>query len=214
MKPKAIIFDCWNTLFHVNPKPDPLNRLARAIFHSRLTYRYLKSFERTLMLAPHDDMNAMAKAILRNSRIPALPSLVHQVERSLEIPLEKQQPFEETLEILPDLQQDYKLGLITNTYSLAFIKLDSKYKLGQYFDFILPSYQAGLLKPDPKIFKLMLKKLGVAAEEALMVGDSLRDDVQGAEAVGIRGILVDRRGRYPRHKSRVTSLREVKKLLQ
>ena len=43
----------------------------------------------------------------------------------------------------------------------------------------------------------MLELLDVAAGEAVMVGDTLEDDIEGARAVGMRAVLVDREGGYP-----------------
>ncbi|GIX31080.1 MAG: haloacid dehalogenase [Porticoccaceae bacterium] len=50
-------------------------------------------------------------------------------------------------------------------------------------------------KPSPAFFAAALERLGVAAEEAVMVGDDLESDVGGAQAVGIRGVLVQT-GKY------------------
>ena len=43
----------------------------------------------------------------------------------------------------------------------------------------------------------MLELLDVDAGEAVMVGDTLEDDIEGARAVGMRAVLVDRDGRFP-----------------
>jgi FMN phosphatase YigB (HAD superfamily) len=43
----------------------------------------------------------------------------------------------------------------------------------------------------------MLELLEVESQEAVMVGDTIEDDIEGAEAVGMRAVLVDREGRYP-----------------
>ena len=53
----------------------------------------------------------------------------------------------------------------------------------------------------------MLELLGVAPGEAVMVGDTVEDDVEGALAVGMRAILVDRDGRYPDGPDRLADLR-------
>ena len=53
----------------------------------------------------------------------------------------------------------------------------------------------GKVKPSPTIFLAVLDELGVAPEAAVMVGDSLEDDVEGARALGMRAFLVDREGR-------------------
>jgi FMN phosphatase YigB (HAD superfamily) len=47
----------------------------------------------------------------------------------------------------------------------------------------------------------MLELLEVAAADAVMVGDTVEDDVEGALAVGMRAVLVDREGRYPERES-------------
>jgi putative hydrolase of the HAD superfamily len=54
----------------------------------------------------------------------------------------------------------------------------------------------GKVKPSPSIFKAVLGLLEVEAEAAVMVGDSPEDDVAGAEALGMRGLLLDREGKH------------------
>jgi putative hydrolase of the HAD superfamily len=49
-------------------------------------------------------------------------------------------------------------------------------------------------KPDPRIFRRALERLGAEPSEALHVGDSPEHDLAGARAVGIAALLVDRRG--------------------
>ncbi|MGW7684772.1 HAD family hydrolase [Kribbella sp. NPDC054772] len=49
-------------------------------------------------------------------------------------------------------------------------------------------------KPDPRAFRHALQRLGLEADEVVMVGDSLENDVRGALAVGIEAVLVDRSG--------------------
>jgi putative hydrolase of the HAD superfamily len=64
--------------------------------------------------------------------------------------------------------------------------------LDRYLDFTLASGAVGLAKPDPELFRLALRRAGAHPSEGLMVGDSLRADVGGAEAAGMRGILLSR----------------------
>jgi HAD superfamily hydrolase (TIGR01509 family) len=45
-------------------------------------------------------------------------------------------------------------------------------------------------KPEQSFFQIALDDLGIAAEEAVMIGDDVRDDVGGAQGVGIKGCLV------------------------
>jgi putative hydrolase of the HAD superfamily len=67
----------------------------------------------------------------------------------------------------------------------------------------------GRIKPHPSIFEAALAALGVAAGEAVMVGDSFRDDIEGARALGMRAILVDREGLHTEEADRIETLRAL-----
>ncbi len=64
--------------------------------------------------------------------------------------------------------------------------------LAPYLDFVLASGSVGLAKPDPELFRTALARGEVAAADGLMVGDSLRADVEGARAAGMDGLLLVR----------------------
>jgi HAD superfamily hydrolase (TIGR01662 family) len=73
-------------------------------------------------------------------------------------------------------------------------------------DVWLASVEHGKVKPSPTIFQAVLQRLGVESQDAAMVGDSPEDDVAGAEAIGIRGFLLDREGKYGREDALPTLL--------
>ena len=64
----------------------------------------------------------------------------------------------------------------------------------------------GKVKPSPSIFRALLELLEVEAGAAVMVGDSPEDDVAGAQALGMRGLLLDREGKHGREDSLPTLL--------
>ena len=57
-----------------------------------------------------------------------------------------------------------------------------------------PRPSAGARKPDPAIFAAALELAGAPPDEALHVGDTPEEDVDGARAAGIRPLLIDREG--------------------
>ncbi|KAH8289703.1 hypothetical protein KR054_009572 [Drosophila jambulina] len=63
------------------------------------------------------------------------------------------------------------------------------------FDFVLTSYEAGVMKPDSRIFHMPLERLGIPAEQALHIGNKLDMDYAGARSSGWSGLLVDEGGR-------------------
>jgi hypothetical protein len=73
-------------------------------------------------------------------------------------------------------------------------------------DAIVGSRCARLVKPHPTIFQSALHQLGVEPVDAVMVGDSLEEDVEGARALGMRAILIDRDNRHPEVDERLTDL--------
>ena len=77
----------------------------------------------------------------------------------------------------------------------------------------ISSFHHGRTKPHASIFRAVLDLLGVEAAEAVMVGDQVADDIEGARAVGMRAILIDRDGLHPEFELRIESLRELPALL-
>jgi putative hydrolase of the HAD superfamily len=73
-------------------------------------------------------------------------------------------------------------------------------------DAVVDSRTHGRVKPHPTIFQAALDQLGVDAADAVMVGDSLEEDIDGARALGMRAILIDREDRHPDVEERLTDL--------
>ena len=78
---------------------------------------------------------------------------------------------------------------------------------GLEVDAVLTSRVHGKTKPHETIFRRMLELLHVEPDEAAMVGDTVDDDIEGARAVGMTAILLDREGRYPDSDPRLDDLR-------
>ena len=66
--------------------------------------------------------------------------------------------------------------------------------LAPHVDVLVVSEEAGVSKPDPRIFEIALERAGVGAVEAVMLGDSWTNDIEGARAAGIRAIWFNRLG--------------------
>ena len=67
--------------------------------------------------------------------------------------------------------------------------------IADYFDSVFISSSAGFAKPAAGIFQLALDRHGIAAHEAVHVGDSPETDIEGALNAGVRPVLLDRSGR-------------------
>jgi putative hydrolase of the HAD superfamily len=115
--------------------------------------------------------------------------------------------YEDVLPALAELRRHgMRLGLISNTARdlpafAAHHRLD--------VDVTISVREHGKAKPDPSIFAAALTALGVKPKAAAMVGDSPKDDVAGALALGMQAYLVDRGGLYPDYPARLNGLEEL-----
>jgi HAD superfamily hydrolase (TIGR01509 family) len=95
---------------------------------------------------------------------------------------------------LEKLHGQYKLGIVSNFAIPECVdKLLENHGLDKLFDVVVVSGAVNKRKPSPEIFHKALEKLGVAAENAVFVGDTADADVIGAKAAGMKTIFIERR---------------------
>jgi len=96
------------------------------------------------------------------------------------------EPWPGSLELLQRLRDEgLKLALITNGFSETHREKIALLKLEHAFDEIFIADEVGMVKPDPRLFRLAAERLGVAPERCAMVGDRFDRDVRGAASVGM-----------------------------
>lgn len=98
--------------------------------------------------------------------------------------------YEEALDVLERLAQDYTLGALTNGNADIY-KTDA----AEYFDFAFLAEDIGTSKPHPDIFTAALQQAGVAAGNIIHVGDDPVHDVRGAQDVGMHTVWMNTRGK-------------------
>jgi putative hydrolase of the HAD superfamily len=112
--------------------------------------------------------------------------------------------YEDALPVLDELRRhDLKIGLISNGQR----DLDEFARHHELeVDAIVGSKAHGRVKPHASIFFAALQALVVSPDEVAMVGDSYEDDIEGARALGIRAILLDRDRTRPEAPDRIDTL--------
>ena len=101
---------------------------------------------------------------------------------------EEETPYPDAEPALAALQQrDFKLGVIANQNPGTEQRL-AEWNLLQYFDVIAASAELGIAKPDPAIFQWALKQAGCAAQNAVMVGDRMDNDIAPANRLGMHTV--------------------------
>jgi FMN hydrolase / 5-amino-6-(5-phospho-D-ribitylamino)uracil phosphatase len=98
-------------------------------------------------------------------------------------------PYPEVPRALEQLAARYPLYALTNGNADV-----SKLPIGAHFTGAVGAAEAGAAKPDPRIFRYLLARAGLAAIEVLHVGDDPAADVAGARAAGLATAWLNRRG--------------------
>lgn len=99
----------------------------------------------------------------------------------------------EAAKVLRSLAAKYPLVLVSNFYGNVETVLDD-FGIRDCFKSIIESAVVGVRKPDPRIFELGVKALGLKPEETLVVGDSYRKDIVPAESIGCQVLWLKGKG--------------------
>ena len=215
MSLRAVLFDVDFTLCRPGPELSP-ERYARIAARHGVeldTTRHDEAREAAVLNLKrhpellHDDSvwHAFTEEIFVGMGGPAdlASECATEIEQGWEAP-ENFELYEDALPVLEELRAaGLRIGLVSNgirdlTEFVAHHLLE--------VDAIVDSRRHGRVKPHPTIFQAALDLLGVAPVEAAMVGDSLDEDVEGARALGMRALLVDRENRHPEVEDRLIDL--------
>jgi putative hydrolase of the HAD superfamily len=117
--------------------------------------------------------------------------------------------FDDVLPVLEELAgRGLSLAIVSNWDSYLPRLLELK-GLADRFGAVSVSAIEETGKPEAEIFLRTCRRLGVSPGEALHVGDSLREDYEGARAAGLRALLLDRAGAHKGSADRIASLAEI-----
>jgi len=191
---KAIFFDLFHTLVDVAAAPGaqgrytadilglerrawsdacfgPLHEICRPTEHSEVVQTLAHSLD-----AGIDEARIRAATQERQRRFD------HALE----------QVDAEVLEVLDAVRgQGVRLGLISNA-STGEVAAWARSPLAARFELALFSWECGLRKPDPAIYRLALSRFRLSPGQALFVGDGGSDEHRGAREVGLDNVLITR----------------------
>jgi len=216
---KHFSFDLWLTLIRSNPE---YKKERVAYFHKNYNLKS-KSLEevsnifrqvdlmcnsvneRTGKNIDSDEMYLMVISMINDNAYPLYDVDTDHIYKVMEALLHQYHPVvysNETIFTLDHLKQnnEHTLSILSNTGFIRGVTLRAVLKelgLFHFFDFQLYSDEAGLSKPNPDFFKLMLKKVmehrksPLNVEEIIHVGDNVNADIAGARSLGIASFLIN-----------------------
>ena len=199
--PHAIVFDLDDTLWPVGPTILRAEHAMRDFLAERyprvLELHTLESMRdlRARMAAEHPAMRhdftwLRTRALLEHAREAGYPDemareafdVFYRARNRVDL-------YDDVLPALERLSVRHRLFAVSNgNADLAAVGIAG------WFEGTLAAREAGCLKPDPRIFRMLLERAGLAPYDALHVGDDPLADVEGARRAGLDAVWVNRRG--------------------
>jgi len=218
---KAVFFDLGGTLIKTVSVPTICKRiLARHGVHVQTTIDETASDEIIKEMSQNYRMPYREFWRIYNIKILKKLKLRENLEELADVITDEWwdnadcEPYPEVKDTLLALRKKgLKLGIVSNGFRKDIDEILSKVGLTCQFDVTVGVDDVGMSKPEKKIFLYALKKLAVAPNEALFVGDNFEADYKGAEEVGLKPLLIDRDDKVCGNFKKILSLKEVKQFL-
>lgn len=212
MHVKAVLFDLFETILLLRSNVDYYDQCLKRLYESLVSSGINVSFNdfRKVYFKVRSDLYERAKDNLEEPHFNIRVSLAlremgynydatHSVVRGATMAFSEEfmryiYPDEDARHVLQKLHGRYMTGIISNfAIPECAHKLLSIYKLRNFLDTIVISAEINRRKPAPEIFNAALSHLGIAAEDAVFVGDTPDVDIKGAKSIGMKTILIERR---------------------
>ena len=182
---KSVVFDLYGTLIYLADETKPYAKLFTDI--GLKTLEEFRQVRRIALTEDFDNLADFVNKIKPNSQID-----INIYQQELEKELKSASLYPETKGVLEKLRkQNIRLGLISNLashYKRPFFDLG----LNEYFDEILFSCDAGLRKPDSRIYQKIIERFRINPAQVLMIGDKVHADVDGPNSLGMNAVHLDR----------------------
>jgi putative hydrolase of the HAD superfamily len=219
---RGVTFDWWNTVAATTKDQDlrlrdlRIQRLLEALnglgdsrppvtekslfeAYDRQTAFLEEGWARNVDLHPDEQVRAFLEFAGLDGNDASLAPVVAEAFGGalLELPPTLFPHIAETLEWLK--RERYAVGLVSNTgrtWGRYLRTVQDRLGIGRYFDVRIFSDEAGVRKPEPKIFQIALEALRLPPAEVFHVGDDVTADVGGAKAAGMQAVWFDT-GKWP-----------------
>jgi putative hydrolase of the HAD superfamily len=209
---RAVFFDAGETLVHPHPSfPELLSLVLREdgleaspeAIRDRLPVvadLFTRATEEGLLWSTSPERSrqfwaTLYRTLLAELGLPFTESLARRLY-SVFTDVSNYRLFPDALPVLGKLRDaGLGLGLISN-FEEWLERLLEAVEVTSFFDVRVISGVEGIEKPDPRIFRVAMERLGTRAEESAYVGDNVTYDVDPARRLGMTAILLDRRDRH------------------
>ncbi|MSO41404.1 MAG: HAD family hydrolase [Solirubrobacterales bacterium] len=195
---RAVFIDALGTLVDLEPPWEHLRAVVPPDVTDRRLVRAVRGEMAYYKKHAHEGTDARSLAELRR-RCAELISDELGVEVTAEelVAAVKMRAYPDAEPALRLLGEQELTLLVVSNWDCSLGEVLERCGLLELLDGAISSAEAGAQKPDPAAFELALRAAGCEPAEALHVGDTPEEDVQGAAAAGIRSLLIAREGAVP-----------------
>ncbi len=219
---RAVLLDALGTLVELQPPAPRLQRLLRgagvdvseeqaaAGFAAEIAY-YL---DHHLDGSDHERLERLRdRCADEMRRALGVPGLDHAAARRAMLGALEFTPYSDVVPALGELRERGIVLVIASNWDCSLPEWLRPTGILELVDGVVTSAEVGAAKPDPRVFERALAVAGVEPGAALHVGDKVDNDLEGAAAAGVRGVLVQREGEPPSGVEAIRSLRELAALV-
>jgi HAD superfamily hydrolase (TIGR01509 family) len=186
---ELVVFDLWQTLAYRDSGFDALSEILKKTNSKIPRKEFVKIFERSLQTrrwgSKYDAYSNLCKnmnAEVNDDNVNFMIDIRTKDEAYTKL-------YPHVIPMLETLKnQNYKIGLLSNSSIWSVEQIKAKTKLLDYIDYPLFSFDVGTIKPDLMFFRKMLEISGKNPENTIMIGDKMEDDVLPARKVGMNAI--------------------------
>jgi len=188
---KAIIFDLDNTILD---RTSTFRRFTNSLLSTY--FKHVEStkeiFDRIVYLDQdgYKDKSELFSELIEELPWSTKPRMAELLDFYTAEYVKSAVLMDQAREVVLYLRKKYKIGMITSgKTSIQYGKID-QLGIRNDFDLIIVSEEAGIKKPDPRIFEMASNKLKVKPEECIYIGDHPINDIEGAAKTGMGTIWI------------------------
>lgn len=199
---KGVLFDLFGTLVFLRniSNPSPFTCLYRVL---GLRGEKVDDARNNLMTRNFNHIGELADLMRPMHGIDTMP-----YHRKLLEEYGSMEMYDDAEEVILEAKgKGYKVGIVSNAPTYCKVPF-SALSIAAIVDHVVLSCDAGIAKPDVRIFKKAIEDMHIDPSTSWMVGDSFGGDILAGKNAGLNGILVDAENEFE-YQPKVRSLREV-----
>lgn len=183
---KNIVFDLGNVLLKFNPE-----RIITEYVHNKKIkeqiYGNIFDSKEWVML----DKGKISSHYATKKFIQKMPDHENIIREIMDSWDDYLNPIDKNLEVLKNLyKRSYNLYVLSNFHKDAFEKVSNKYDFFDYFTGMIISYQEETIKPEKKIYQILINRFNLAPRETLFIDDNVQN-IKQAQKMGFKTIYFD-----------------------